>query len=774
MRLKPVFPHRLPLHGKGAFLLIGLALIIAVATGDAALIDYMKQDAINDASRDAKNLAFVLAEQAGQKLDAANVLASQVADYFEEQRISSSTQLEEVAAAVSVTKSLQEKVSFLHHISNIKITSASGKLINRSRADLLSGSDLSDREYVKKALQSEPYALVVSDSVQARSWGEWELAFSKRISARDGTAIGVVSAVLNLGDLEQLVSNLTNGPNSTVALYRRDGKMLARHPRVPVEVGRIHSLMSDIRADVLRASVQGKEQIVASVPLLYFPAITVVVKASVDDVIAGRQNEIFAALVGGVLVCASLLILALLLANHSEQIARNRANAAVLKTTREAESAERKKLECLARHDSLTALPNRRFFYEELCRNVGPDKPGLAAVLYLDLDRFSTVNDRFGHSHGDQLLVQVAARLSACTGSETLLARLGGDEFAILLRVRSTRSEVSSLAKRLLRAFQEPFLLSHRNIVIGVSIGIAFFPDDASDPDEVVRKADLALYSVKKTGHGRFEFFSPLMEQSARARLELEQDLRDAITAGQFCLHFQPQVLLNTGEIVGFEALIRWNHPIKGVIGPDKFIPMAEKTGLIGPIGEWVIREGCRVASNWPAHLRLAVNVSATQFDSTDLVRVVLASLQKSGMSPDRLEIEVTESAMLNQSIHALPVLHELKQLGLTIAMDDFGTGYSSLSCLTLFPFDKLKIDKSFVITMRSREDCATIIQSTTMLAHNLRMVSVAEGVETVSDLLEARRLGCIQGQGYLFGAPMPEHEVTVFMANADFRYLVA
>jgi diguanylate cyclase (GGDEF)-like protein/PAS domain S-box-containing protein len=431
---------------------------------------------------------------------------------------------------------------------------------------------------------------------------------------------------------------------------------------------------------------------------------------------------------------------------------------------------ERKQAEAriayMAHHDALTGLPNRVLFHQRLDEalvRVAPDGDSLA-VLCLDLDHFKSVNDTLGHPIGDLLLRQVAERLGKCLRKSDMVARLGGDEFAIVQTPLPEPEEASRLARRLIETVSLPFDLDGHEAVVGASIGIALAPDDGEDSDALLRNADMALYRAKSEGRGTSHFFEPEMDRRLQARRLLEIDLRKAYAQSEFELFYQPLVNLKSGRVSGFEALIRWRHPERGLVSPAEFIPVAEEIGLIVPIGEWVLHEACREAATWPGDIHVAVNLSPVQFRSRGIVQAVLSALGCSGLAPRRLELEITESVLLGETDLNIATLHQLRSLGVRIAMDDFGTGYSSLSYLRTFPFDKIKIDRSFVREMVERPDCVAIVRAVAGLGASLGIATTAEGVETVEQLERVRAEGCTEVQGYLFSAPRPASELAALL----------
>jgi diguanylate cyclase (GGDEF)-like protein len=419
------------------------------------------------------------------------------------------------------------------------------------------------------------------------------------------------------------------------------------------------------------------------------------------------------------------------------------------------------KIEYMAHHDSLTGLANRVLLNDRLEHALSRAQHGeLVAVHHLDLDQFKAVNDTFGHPCGDRLLRVVAERLRGLVRETDTIARMGGDEFVIVQTAIADPADATSLAQSVTRELSEPYDIDGQQAVIGVSIGISVGPGDGSSPDKLLRNADLALYRAKSDGRGTFRFFEQAMDLQMQARRIMEQDLRKALPAGEFELHYQPVVNLASKEISGFEALVRWNHPIRGMISPADFIPLAEEIGFIVPMGEWIIRQACATAAQWPDDLHVAVNISAIQFRSPGLMQVIVGALAASGLAPTRLEIEITESVLLHNRETTLAVLHQLRALGIRIAMDDFGTGYSSLTYLQSFPFDKIKIDRSFVKNITENASSLNIVRAVAALANGMGMTATAEGVETAEQLDRIASEGCTEMQGFLFSRPLPAAEI--------------
>ncbi|WP_217989579.1 EAL domain-containing protein [Sphingomonas lenta] len=410
-----------------------------------------------------------------------------------------------------------------------------------------------------------------------------------------------------------------------------------------------------------------------------------------------------------------------------------------------------------AARDPLTGLPNRLTFMPEIARAVA-DVDHASALLMIDLDRFKGVNDTLGYPVGDALLRKVSDRLQASLRATDTVARLGGDEFAVLQTGVAQPAGAETLAKRLVEVLGRPYVVDGHMIDIGASVGVSL-SDGCASPDELVKQGDIALYRAKLGGRGRYCFFEGRMDKEMQDRRALELDLRRALALRQFELHYQPQMELETRTITGMEALIRWRHPTRGLVPPSDFIPLAEETGLIVPIGEWVLRQACADAARWPADIAIAVNVSAKQLATAKLVDAVRDSLDRSGLSATRLEIEITESVLMSDLAGCVSTLHKLRELGCKVSMDDFGTGYSSLSYLRSFPFDKIKIDQSFVRS-GDVEKNAGIVRAITAIGKHLGMTTIAEGVETATQLGSMRHEGCGSVQGYLISKPVPADEV--------------
>ena len=414
------------------------------------------------------------------------------------------------------------------------------------------------------------------------------------------------------------------------------------------------------------------------------------------------------------------------------------------------------RIQHIAFHDELTGLPNRSSFLRSAEHALERSRTeGFGVAIHsIDLDDFKGVNDTLGHGLGDMLLGHVAKRLCSALQEGEIVARLGGDEFAILQTSSRSREDAAERASAVLCLFDQPFEVENHSIRIGASIGIAQAPRDGCDVLDLMKKADLALYRSKHSGGSAYRFFTPAMYTRLRARRTMEQDLRKAIATGEFELFYQPIVTLSSKEITGLEALVRWNHPTRGLVSPTKFIPLAEEVGLIGPIGEWILIEACRQARSSSTTHKVAVNLSPRQLTNPTFVLDVVRALHQADLPPQRLELEITESVPLVENTKLRKCLHELRELGVGISLDDFGTGYSSLSYLRTFPFDSIKIDRSFIQDLAQRSDSTSIIRAVIGLARELGIRTTAEGIETSTQLAWLCKEGCTHGQGYLFSPP--------------------
>ncbi|MBN7806896.1 EAL domain-containing protein [Agrobacterium rosae] len=480
-----------------------------------------------------------------------------------------------------------------------------------------------------------------------------------------------------------------------------------------------------------------------------------------------QLHTIFSALAGGLIVCGIALIL--LLNRHNNLLDRAHKDMRGLTDDLRAATLELKdnnaRLEHDAYHDALTELPNRALFRRELNERLALADAGTSIILLLDLDGFKDINDTLGHDVGDALLQSVATRLSSIREDADMVCRLGGDEFAFITSARD-EDEALAFAESVISQISQPYNLGELEIKIGTCVGIAV-SSDVTNADELFKRADLALYESKRLGPGRVSVFQDHMQQQLTEKRSFEADLQAAVQNNEMEVYYQPQMLTKTREICGFEALLRWTHPVRGSVPPSAFIPVAERTGLIHSLGKWAMDTACQEAKTWKGDLKIAINLSPVQFHSTSLIQNVVEALDKSGLDASRLELEITESVLLNKSDQTLDTLEKLKDVGIKIAMDDFGTGYSSLGNLRGVPFDKIKIDQSFLRDVATDTDALAIVEFVVGMAKNLRMTTIAEGIETQEQFDCMSRLGCDQMQGYLIGRPGPAEKLNVFRRSS-------
>ncbi|MBF0567801.1 MAG: EAL domain-containing protein [Nitrospirae bacterium] len=434
------------------------------------------------------------------------------------------------------------------------------------------------------------------------------------------------------------------------------------------------------------------------------------------------------------------------------------------------------RLQYLSYFDSLTDLPNRTLFYDRLSHVLGHSRRynQMFALLFLDLDGFKFINNSLGHDMGDMLLKMAASRLPNCVRESDTVAHAGADEFVIILPLLEKVQEASLVAEKILDAFSTPFYLDVHECFISMSIGISIYPDDGDDIDTLLKNSDVAMYQAKNKGGNTYQFYNPEMNARALRRLKLENNLRKALERNEFVLHYQPKIDLNTWSVSGVEALIRWLNPQFGMISPVEFVPLAEETGLIITIGEWVLRTACAQAKHWQdiGHkgILMSVNLSARQFKSQNLVLLIENILKETGLSPEFLELELTETVVMDDAEKAIKILREIKNMGIHIAIDDFGMGYSSLSYLKRFPIDCLKIDRSFVSDITTDTDDAAIATAIIAMSHSLKLKVIAEGVETDGQLEFLRALDCDEAQGYLFSKPLSSEDIKAYLASKKLK----
>lgn len=731
------------------------AISVTVTVGTAALVWQARDRAEAEAGRQLRGLALVMGDQVDRWFQSVQLLQQIVVQYAETVQMSSVNAVKEGGSSESWHLKLKEWSSFFPDIAVLFILDNEGHVVNNSARWPFKDVDLSGRDYFSEVKLHDEASYYIGKPVVDKITGKWMVFISRRLTSATGDFIGCVTVGVTISNLEVFYQDVKTDERMAIALFRRDGVLLARYPQYESALGVVNASSegvfrrfstSSLVTSRMRSLIDGEDRYITAKISNRFPLVVSVSRSS-DAVLAPWKHEATQMIAVAVVMDLCVAIATLL------SLLRIRARDRLAK----AESY-------LARHDALTGLANRLSFNEFMERQIlryridGED----ATLLLLDLDRFKEVNDTLGHSVGDQLLQAVAGRLGKMLSSDVFLARLGGDEFAFV--TRSEHQDVGALASLILRTLSEPFPLASNDIAVEASIGLVLISQCDGDPETILRRADLALYSAKYSGKNNFKSYRPEMEQSLRSRRELELDLRHALTRGELELAFQPLLRLSSGQISGCEALIRWKHPARGYIPPSEFIPVAEETGLIGTIGEWVLKAACEAAATWPSHIKVAVNLSPIQFRTRDVVSEVKAAIAESGIAADRIELEITESALIDDSKVTEGILRELRALGTSIVLDDFGTGYSSLNYLRKYPFQKIKIDRSFVGEMEVSPDCLTIVEITLLLAKRLDLLITAEGVETVEQLDRLKALGCTQAQGYLISRPLPADCVLGFV----------
>ena len=871
---RSTFDRRNPLN----WLIIGgVTLIVFVVVGTAIIVLDFRERALSNSERELQNTVLLLARHFDRELHDFEDVQRDVVRRIERSDFSSSENLRRQISNEQFHVALQEVIDGLSDVAPIDVFDASGQMINSSQFWPVPDLNISDRDYFR-IFAEDRSPLVQLAPVRSPFTGAWTTVVARKIVGPNGQFLGLVSRDISPANLERFFESIALGPGSAIAMFHRDGTMLARFPHIESMIGRsfrtapMHQILSKADHGTARLSspIDGEERLAATRALNEFPlsiiATTATATALADWRAQTRSLVIAAGLAAMVIAFTLFLIVRTLSKQHANSerrlalekerlhtainnmtqglllydssarivlcnqryldmyrlspdvvkpgchfrdlvtyrkqtgsfrgdvdefcatvlrnVAEKRATSSILKTAdgrsvqivnqplanggwvaTQEDITERVRAEeqitHLAHYDALTDLPNRVLFREQLERELERTKRGeQLAVLYIDIDEFKSVNDSLGHSAGDELLKAVASRLQSCVRATDVVARLGGDEFAIVQTGIHAPCDVVELVARIYAAIREPFECLGQQVATDASIGIALAPGDGSDLDQLLKSADLAMYGAKADGRRTYRFFEPEMNARVQARRSLELDIRQAIADGAFELHYQPVINLATNAISGCEALLRWNHPARGAVPPAEFIPVAEETGLICEIGDWVLATACAEAANWPAGVKLAVNVSPIQFKSHAFSLKVANALAASGLAASRLELEITEAVLIRDDEAALTMLQHLRAIGVGLALDDFGTGYSSLSYLQRFPFDKIKIDRSFVDDVATAEGSSSIVQAVINIARSRNMTTTAEGVETEGQREILLGLGCTEMQGYLFSPPRPVVEI--------------
>jgi len=874
-----------------------LVVVAAGVLGAATLalsltVWWLRSDAIDDASKDAANLAIVLAEQTTRSVQSIELVLNEVQEHLERIGVTTPEAFRRLLHGEDTFKLLTERLSHLSNAALIALIDNRGRLVSSTNQWPFPSTDLSDHENFQHFLKNDDKGIYIAKPVIDRFKGEQIVLFSKRFNNANNVFIGMISVGVKLSYFQQIYGSIDSLPNQTIALLRNDGTVILRHPDTKDRAGMKIPAVSPWYRLISQGGgtyrspgyFDGIARQIAVRPLSAYPLVIDVTVSEAAALASWRNHASFIAF-GTLLAlfCSAFLLKAMsikvrLLIDSdatSAKITRElqRANVtidaalnnmsqglvmfdssarlivcnqryrelygvsseavqpgctireildqrvaagnlfvddvdqhiaeilagvarglefsrtvtlrdgriirsvnhptadggwvATLEDITEEKRAE-ERIVHVAHHDALTGLPNRILFAEQLEQALKRVRRGeRLAVFYIDLDHLKRVNDTLGHPIGDKLLKGVADRLRGCIRDIDTVARLSGDEFAIIQSSIDGPADAGALAIRIREAIRAPADLNGHQVVMDASIGISIAPDNGTEPDALLKTADIALYEAKNNGRGTYCFFESEMNERMQVRGKLEQDLQRALANGEFELFYQPIVNLRDKKIRAFEALLRWHHPERGMVSPSEFIPVAEEMGLIIPLGEWVLRTACAEVATWPSEINVSVNVSPLQLTNKDLVNVVVGALASARIPATRLEIEITESVFFEKTFANIFTLKQLHELGVRFVMDDFGTGYSSLGYLLIFPFSKIKIDRSFITGLSDKKESRAIVRAVANLARDLNMIVTAEGVETDQQLEQVRILGCTEMQGYLFSRPLPASEIRrKFLSN--------
>ena len=745
-------------------LFVALSFGVLLAVGAGLLVSQLRRNALDNSGQELQRLALVLADQAERTFEAVELVQESLVERLKTDGVKSPEQFRQRMTGLAAHEEMLSRIHGLPQLDALIAVDADGSLLNFSHYWPPPSVTLADRDYFKALKANSALTTYFGEPVFNRGTGTLTQHLARKVTGPDGQFLGLILGAVELAYFERLYESLSLGADTTILMRRDDGRLLARFPAVDARNGpQISSAAAfpEMRRAGLRSSLQqhissvdGQDRLLAFRLLQRYPLVVGTTRTISSALTEWRKQTSY--LIGATLLLELMVLsLGLLMARHMRnQRILSEEHAGRLRAEADAQ------LGYMAQHDALTGLPNRLLFQSRLQEELARSRRGASfALLCLDLDAFKDVNDSFGHPVGDMLLQAVTVRLREETRETDTVARLGGDEFAIIQTGAEQPAAAIALAERLVARLAEPFDLDIHEAAIGVSIGIAMLPGDGEDADTALKNADLALYRAKGDGRGTFRLFEPAMDSAMQRRSALVRDLRHGLEIGQFELFYQPIMDKHAARIQSFEALIRWRHPQRGLVLPAEFIPVTEEIGLIKPLGAWVLTKACADAMQWPERISVAVNLSAVQFNG-NLLQDVSQALWASGLAPHRLELEVTETVLIQNSEATLALLNELKALGVSIALDDFGTGYSSLGYLRKCPFDRVKIDKSFVHDLRRSGDATAIVRSVTNLCRALGIATTAEGVETTQQFDGVQANGCTNVQGYLFSPPVPAAEI--------------
>ena len=786
-----------PRHPSLRVLYIGAALMIAallVATA-AVVWHFQKSQLLYEESR-LSTLSLILTEQADRSFQSVDLVISSVVEAAK--GVTDGASFDRIMAGRDVHLLLRAKMSGTPQLDAINIISRTGQVINFSRDWPVPEIDVSDRDYYKAMTADPNVKTYVSQPVQNRATGAWTLFLVHRVDGVNGELLGFVNGAVALKYFEEYYQAITLRQGSSVAILRLDGVTLTRYPRTDT-IGQAYSdaqhlLHGGISAVLRQVSpVDGEVRIVAARRLSDYPLI-LLVSVTEEAALANWRSIAWLMSFGALGFAIAIAVATFAFGRQWKQqaeLGRQEERSAAMGMAVGVAQATALEMTHAAEHDALTGLPNRVLLNDRIERAIAAARrhKKTVAVLFLDLDGFKHINDSLGHAVGDKLLQSIANRLVDCVRASDTVSRQGGDEFIVLLAeveqsedaAIATRRIIAAVtgphaveehelhvlaaiaAGRMLKAVAGSHLIDNRDLHVTASIGVSVYPDDGLDAETLIQNADTAMYQAKENGRQSYRFFEPEMNVRAVERQFIEESLRCAVERQEFLLHYQPVVDLATGAITGAEALIRWMHPVRGLIPPLQFIPVAEDCGLIVPIGAWVLREACRQARAWVdaglPKMTLAVNASAVELRNENFLENLFSALGDTGFDPKSLILELTESVLMKHAGPAATILQALRQVGIGVAIDDFGTGYSSLSYLRKLPLDALKIDQSFVRQIDTIGEDPAIVAAVIGMAQSLRLRVIAEGVETLEELEFLKAHHCDEAQGYYFSRPVPAEQ---------------
>lgn len=746
---RPSVPGRA--KGVGWVAALGALFAVAALATAAVMVMSLERHAVADRQREMTNLALTLSEQTARAFEALELVQLSVVDFVAAAGVTDRDGLERAVSTMSMHQTLREKIDALPYVDAVTIIDENGKLLNFSRYWPIPPVNISDRDYFIALKSMTGPDTFISLPVPNRGTGTMTIYLARRFTGPDGKFLGLVLGAMEQAYFENFFGAINLGQDGAILLVRDDGAYLASHPHLvpPQDVAR--ERQERARDILARAGPQlappglfdDQARLVAVNSPGRYP-MAVMVTDTMAAVNRSVRPQALAILTGAVLLClviAGLVVVAIRFLRSQHHFAAT--------------------AYFNARHDPLTSLPNRLLLGERVEQALEAGEASFPlAVLFLDLDYFKSINDTLGHAVGDALLQAVARRIEGCVGADATVSRLGGDEFAIL-QPRTDADCALALAERVLAAIRAPFVVERHRVVAGGSIGVAVAPAHGVTSTDLLKNADLALYRAKGDGRGQARVFHREMERNALTRRALELDLDTAWREGLFCLQYQPIYAIGDLRLVGFEALLRWRHPTRGLVGPGGFIAVLEETGLVIPVGAWVLEQACRAATQWPESVRVCVNLSPIQFRGRLASQQVTNALRLSGLPAHRLEVEITETALLDESDAVETAFESFRAQGMSVALDDFGTGYSSMSYLRRLTFNRIKIDQTFLEGLEQGGQGLAIVRAMIGLAQALKVEITAEGVERQEQLEILRAEGCTHVQGFLLGRPMGEEEAT-------------